>query len=143
MSASLEVSSKSIRNFSPVPLDQLTEEDMKCLLRSVELDKDCNFDEVREQILSGNAVPWRYVTPGGTSLLLIQEKENKDEKYLYIWHMGGEGMLGHASFAVESLVSYAKLRGCKSLKSSSIPTAARYLKRFGFKPEMISLRKEI
>ncbi len=126
-----------------IELEDFTQEDINNLQLALKTDPAGNPELVYTKLSTGKAIPWRYSTPKGNILLILEENQDKKEKYIFVWYMGGKGMLGNAQYAVDALVEYAKIRECKSVRSFSIPVIAKYLKRFDFIPQMVALRKEI
>ena len=133
----------SIKELKQIALDDFTLEDLDNLKVALELDPKGDPEEVRNLLLRGVAIPWRYTTKNGTILFILEEDEDKDGKFLFIWYMSGKGLHGNVKYIVDVLCEFARMRNCHSIQSLSIPTIAKYIERFGFKPQMVSMKKEI
>lgn len=126
-----------------IDLDDMTEEDMENIKLALNVDPGGDPKQVYNKLASGKAIPWRYSTPLGNTILLIEESEDKKEKYLYVWYMGGKGMVGNTQYFIDVLTEYGRRIGCKSIRSASTPRIAKYMKRFDFVPQLVQMRKEI
>jgi hypothetical protein len=126
-----------------IDLDDMTEEDMENIKLALKTDPGGNPETLYKKMSSGKAVPWRYSTPIGNTIFIIEENEDKKEKYLYVWYMGGTGIVGSTQYFIDAIAEYGKLRGCKSIRSASTPLIAKYMKRFDFVPQLVQMRKEI
>lgn len=126
-----------------ISLDEFNTKDMGNLQKALDADPLGDPHVVYDKLTKGTATPWRYSTPKGDALFILEENQDHNEKYIFVWYMGGEGVVGYAEYVVEALCEYAKLRNCSSVRSFSLPGIAKYMKRFGFKPQMVAMRKEI
>lgn len=121
----------------------MTKEDLDNLANVVQLDPEVESQFVYGKLARGEMVPWRVETDKGNTILIVEVKQKKQERTLYVWFVGGEGFVGSGRFVLDTLVEYAKLHNCTAVESLTSPQFARYLKRVGFSTKHCFVKKEI
>lgn len=121
----------------------MNEEDLRSLADVVQLDPEVESQFVYGKLARGEMVPWRVETDKGRTIIVVEVKQKKQERTLYVWFVGGRGFVGNGRFVLDTLVEYAKLHNCTALESLTSPQYARYLERVGFKTKHCFVKKEI
>ena len=146
MLAILEPTSTLI-SFRPLALDEITETDIKELRKAIESGPigqvEVCGEQAKQDLIHGRAEMWRLESEHGNVIFLLQEIVDRGEKSLFVSYMAGKGLTVHGSFVDQVITEYGRTRGCRYIRSLSLPVIARYLKRFGYEPVMFNMRKEI
>lgn len=124
--------------FYPLPLDKITDEDLKWLIKSLKDDKP---DAVRQGLLDGSAVLWRYVDSDRSGRGVVVLQEFVDE--MYIWHLGGINIRPGMFHVIETVAAFAKLKGKTSVRCLAPKALLKTYARLGLEIENYMLRKEI
>ena len=134
----------TLTEFRPITLPEVTEEDMSNLKKALDSDPLGQSPEnVRDSILRGETLFWRYKSDDGSAAILTQEVHGTEAGELFIWYVGGKGIRSNGGYITEVLEEFAKLRGLIKVTSLSSPGMSRFLRKFGYKVAMHYMSKEI
>lgn len=124
--------------FYPLPLDKIDEEDLKWLKKAL---KDESPDAVREQLLDGRAVLWRYCDEErrGRGVVLVQELYDE----IFLWHVGGINLRPGMIYILDTMAEFAKLRGKQSVRCLVPKALLKPYARAGMKLQYYMLRREV
>ena len=130
-------------SFKQLLLDEMTKEDLDYLASAAMMDPDMDEQIVYGRMAVGELLPWRVETDKGNSLILLEIKQRKQDRILFVLYVAGKGFVGNGKFVIETLVEFAKLHNCTAIESQTNMQLAKYLKCVGFKIERCTIRKEI
>lgn len=132
-----------LNSFRQILLDEMNEEDLKNLADVAMMDPEMDAEYVYSKLATGEMLPWRLETDKGNSILVVEVKQKKKIRSLYVWYASGKGLVGNGSYVTEVLVEFAKLNNCTSLEAVTTPAYARYLAKVGFEIEHVFIKKEL
>lgn len=121
----------------------MTKEDLDNLASVAVTDPEMDEQFIYGKLATGETMPWRIETDKGNTILLIEIKQRKQERVLFVPYLAGKGFVGNGKFVIDTLVEFAKLHNCTVIESQPTVQFAKYLKCVGFKIERCIVRKEI
>ena len=134
-----------LTSFKQILLDEMNEEDMENLASVVQLDKEVAPQFVHDKLMSGEMIPWRAESTRGNSLVVMEIKQKKNERTMYVWYLSGKGIVGHGKYILETIVEFAKLHNCDAVEAFTSLRWGKYLSRpeGGFEIKHVFVRKEL
>jgi len=134
-----------LSSFRQLRLEEMNDEDLKNLARVVQMDADMNPQFVHDKLVNGEMVPWRAESPKGNSLVVMEIKQKKEERVLYVWYLSGRGVVGNGHYILDTICAFAKLHNCQAVEALTSLRFAKYLSRpeGGFDIKHTFVRKEI
>lgn len=134
-----------LTSFKQLTLDEMTKEDMDNLAVVLRQDPEVESQFVHDKLLNGSMIPWRAETNKGNSLVVVEIKQKRKEKVLYVWYLSGKGVVGHGHYILDTLEAFARLNDCVAIEAFASLRWAKYLSRDdgGFKIKHVFVRKEL
>lgn len=134
-----------LNSFRPLTLDEMNEEDLKNLATVVRQDPEMTQEFVRDKLLKGEMIPWRVEGSRGNAILMLEIKQKRTEKVLYVWYLSGKGIVGNGHYILDTLEAIAKLNNCVAVEAFTSLRFGKYLSRpeGGFKIKHVFVRKEL
>ena len=134
-----------LSSFKRIDPDEMTEEDMANLARVVQMDPEVEEQFVHDKLVDGTMIPWRVETSRGNVLIVVEFKQKRKEKVLYVWYLSGKGVYGHSVYILHTLEEFAKLNDCVAIEAFASLRWAKYLSRpeGGFEIKHAFVRKEL
>jgi hypothetical protein len=124
--------------FYPLPLGQIELEDLRWLHKSLGGEEP---DAVREQLLDGRAIMWRYRDSDNSGRGIVVLQEFTDE--IFIWHLGGINIRPGMFFIIDTIAEFAKARGRKRVRCLAPKALLKTYKRLGLDVDKYMLRREV
>ena len=123
----------------------MNDEDMLNIAKVVRQDPEMTQAFVHDKLVKGDMIPWRVESDRGSAILLLEVKQKRTEKVLYIWYLSGIGVLGHGHYILDTLEAIAKLNDCVAIEAFTSLRYGKYLSRpeGGFKIKHVFVRKEL
>ena len=90
-------------------------------------------------LASGVAVLWRIELGKGHGFVVMSE----DIDALFLWHIGGKGLMPYKKRLVRWVTNHAKKRGLSKVRMLTTRAGARIFESEGFYEEAVQLVKEI
>jgi len=134
-----------LTSFRQILLDEMNEEDLKNLAEVSMSDPETEPEFVYDKLSRGEMVPWRAETSQGNSILLLEVRQKKTERILYVWYLAGKGVIGNGKYILDTIVEFAKLHNCDAIETLTSLSLGQYLSRpeAGFKIKHVFVRKEL
>ena len=134
-----------LTSFKQLGLEEMTKEDMINLANVVKQDPEVEDAFVHDKLVQGSMIPWRAETSRGNSIVVVEIKQKRKEKVLYVWYLSGKGVVGHGHYILDTLEAFARLNDCKAIEAFTSLRWGQYLSRDdgGFKIKHVFVRKEL
>jgi hypothetical protein len=133
-----------LTEFKLITLPEVTEEDLDNLKKALTSDwLGQSIENVRDTILDGRALIWRYKSEEGSGIILTQEYVGTEKKELFIWYMGGKGMQPYGDYISEVLEEFCRIRGLEKVCALVKPGVERFLRQFGYRVDKHLISKEV
>lgn len=110
----------------------LTIEQITWLLRPIADGRE-DWVDVSRALARGLATVWEITAPKGRGVMTTLN----DGGYLYIWHLGGEGLWRYPHALMKAIQGIARKEDYKGICALTTSTIARFLTRHGFTEEKI------
>ena len=96
------------------------------------------------QVVQGNAQLWRFCGERGRGVVVTQMRDYPGGRELYIWQLGGKGVLREIDYIYGVLLDFAKQNYCVWIRGLATPGLARvYERKLGFKRRNIEVIIEV
>jgi len=134
-----------LTSFKRLDLDEITKEDLLALANVVKQDSEMDEGFVHNKLVNRSMIPWRVETDRGNTIVVVEIKQKKTEKILYIWYLSGKGVVGHGHYILDTLEAFARLHDCVAIEAFASLRWGKYLSRpdGGFNIKHVFVRKEL
>ncbi len=130
-------------SFNMIQLQDLRKKDLEILKMGIKRSK-LSADFIRDIILDGKAIMWRLEADDGFAIVLTQERFDDGEMELFIPLVAGKAPLVYKQYLMDTLMSFARLRGLKRVTAVESPAVYRIMgKPLGFSVKRYYISKEI
>ena len=100
--------------------------------------------KVLSECVVGGAQLWRVLVENvARGILVTQVREWPSGRELYVWHMGGEGIVKVMGQVQEKLEEYARACDCAWVRSLSRPGAGKLMRGLGYEVHAWMMLKQL